>query len=210
MKFEDVKIGQILLDSLGNKYEVMNIKHSSKCYPVFLKCVEFREAISIDKYATVTGINQTFWIVRDRSMLLSIDSGPGKFIKENFYSSLALSNNLEYITLEVQGRCKRDYILGRGPVINKIGLTLSELEVIDDNYLSLNNTARGMKITDGAGNKYTVFDYNVEAIRLSYNFKLIGINGETRNVDAVIRVPYYNPGSIGNRCTTKDFRIIKD
>lgn len=39
MKFEDVKLGQILEDKIGNKYEVMRIVDSNKIYPVFLKCI---------------------------------------------------------------------------------------------------------------------------------------------------------------------------
>lgn len=210
MKFKDIKVGQILEDRFGNKYEVMDITGGTKCYPVSLRCVGFRKIITIDNYTTVTGLDQTFWIVRDRLMLLSIEEGPGRFIKENFYSSLALSNSLEYITLEVQGGRKRDYILGRREVINKIGLTLSELEVLGEDYLREDNVKMRMKVIDGLGNEYIVSDYGTEAVKLLGSFKITTINGEARNVDMVIRVPYYKVGTHDNMCTTKDFKIVKD
>ena len=199
MKFKDIKVGQILEDRFGNKYEVMDITGGTKCYPVSLRCVGFRKTVTIDSYTTVTGLDQTFWIVRDRSMLLSIEEGPGRFIKENFYSSLALSNSLEYITLEVQGGRKRDYILGRREVINKIGLTLSE-----------DNVKMRMKVIDGLSNEYIVSDYGTEAVKLLRSFKITTINGATRHIETAIRVPYYKVGTPDNMCTTKDFKIVKD
>lgn len=143
-------------------------------------------------------------------MLLSIEEGPGRFIKENFYSSLALSNSLEYITLEVQGGRKRDYILGRREVINKIGLTLSELEVLGEDYLTEDNVKMRMKVIDGLGNEYIVSDYGTEAVKLLRSFKITTINGATRHIETAIRVSYYKVGTPDDVCTTKDFEIVKD
>ena len=210
MKFENVKVGQILEDIYGNRYKVLSTSTGNPAYPVFLECIKFKKAILVDSSTTVTDTEQTFWIVRDSSILLSIDEGPGKFIKENFYSSLALSNSLEYITLQVEGGRKRDYILGRGQTINKIGLTLSELEVAVEDYLTPNNITNRMKVIDGLGNQYTVFDYGTEAVRLSRSYSITATNGATRDVDVVLRIPYYKAGITENMCTTKDFKIVKD
>lgn len=210
MKFEDVKVGQILEDKIGNKYEVMRIVDSNKIYPVFLKCIEFRKAVTIDSYTTVTGIWQTFWIIRDRSMLLSIDNGPGKFIKENFYSSLALSNGLQSITITASVGTERTYILARSSTIAQIQLTLSGLEAISDDYLSLNNIRTGMKVVDGAGNEYVVVDHNAVSVKLLRKIQITTIGGTSKTIETVVRVPYWNHSSDDGPCTTKDFKIVKD
>ena len=172
MKFEDVKIGQILEDVYGNKFEVIGISNK-----VMVKCIEFKKSVRVDPYTTLagllTGVNQTLWILKDFSMLLPIHEGFGKFIKDNFYSSLALSGNLESITVDICG-IKRDYILAQQSTIDKIKiitLTLSEMKIVEDaenvcttkdfqivkeTKTKLEDVSIGMEVVDKLGNEYII------------------------------------------------------
>lgn len=209
MKFEEVEVGQILEDVHGNKHEVIDISNGNDYYKVLVKCIEFKKSVRVDPYTALTGINQTLWILKDRAMLLSIDDGPGKFIKDNFYSSLALSNNLESIVLETSIGTKRHYLLGQQSTIDKVGLTLSEMTVVEDDYLTINNIKNGMKVIDGLGNEYVVIDYDGVSVKLICNIKFTSMNGESKNIDTVMRVLYYNINMPEYACTTKDFQIVK-
>lgn len=203
MKLEDVKIGQILEDVYGNRFEVIDISNN-----VLVKCIKFKKSVRVDSYTALVCINQTLWILKDRSMLLPIHDGFGKFIKDNFYSSLALSCNLEPITVDICG-IKRNYLLAQQSTIDKIGLTLTEMEIVEDDYLTLDNIKNDMKVIDGLGNEYVVIDFGTEAVQLLRNIKFTSMNGESKNIDTVMRVPYYNVNMPENVCTTKDFQIVK-
>ena len=207
MKFEDVKIGQILEDVYGNKHEVIDI--SNDYYKVLVNCIEFKKSVRVDPYTALVGINQTLWILKDRAMLLSIDDGPGKFIKDNFYSSLALSNNLESIVLETSVGTKRHFLLGQQSTIDKVGLTLTEMEIVEEDYLTADNVKNGMKVIDGLGNEYVVIDFGTEAVQLLRNITFTTMEGVSKNIDTVMRVPYYNINIPDYACTTKDFQIVK-
>ena len=142
-------------------------------------------------------------------MLLSIDDGPGKFIKDNFYSSLALSNNLESIVLETSVGTKRHFLLGQQSTIDKVGLTLSEMEIVEEDYLTADNVKNGMKVIDGLGNEYVVIDFGTEAVQLLRNITFTTMEGVSKNIDTAMRVPYYNINMPEYACTTKDFQIVK-
>ena len=180
MKFEDVKVCQILEDVYGNKFEVTDISNGNDYFKVLVKCIEFKKSVRVDPYTALTGINQTLWILKDRAMMLSIDDGPGKFIKDNFYSSLALSNNLESIVLETSVGTKRHYLLGQQSTIDKVELTLSEMTVVEDDYLTINNIKNDMNVIDGLGNEYVVIDYDGVSVKLLRNIKFTSMNGESK------------------------------
>lgn len=209
MKFEDVKIGQILIDVHGNRFEVVKIVYNNKYFPIFVKCVEFKKPVKVDVYSSLTDVNQTLWILKDRSLMLSVDNGLGKFIKDNFYSSLALSNNFEHIEIDING-AKQYYLLGQQSTVDKIELTLSEMEVVEYDYLTPNNVKNGMKVIDGNGNEYVVIDFGTEAVQLLRNIEFVDMEGTAKNVDVTMRVSYYNANKSEYACTTKDFQIVKE
>lgn len=43
MKFENVKVGQILEDIYGNRYKVLSTSTGNPAYPVFLECIKFKK-----------------------------------------------------------------------------------------------------------------------------------------------------------------------
>lgn len=130
VKFEDIKTGQILEDAHGNRFKVLDITYENEYYPVRLKCVEFKKSVKVNSHESFTNKSQTLCVLKDRSMLLSIDDGLGKHIKENFYSSLALGGSLQRVTLNASNGSKRNYILGRQSTIDDITLTLSDLKIV--------------------------------------------------------------------------------
>lgn len=210
MKFEDVKIGQILEDVYGNKFEVQEISHTSIHYSILVKCIEFKKSVKVDSSGNAfTGINQVFYILRDRSILLSIDDGFGKFIKDNFYSSLALSNNLESVTVNIDD-IKRNYLLGHQSTIDKIALTLSELKIVEDNYMTEDNIKLGMTVVDGLGNKYIVEDYENDSVQLSMTIETTSVDGEQCIMSMKTWVLFYDENKDEKHIiTTKNFRIIE-
>lgn len=209
MKFEDVKVGQVLEDVYGNRFKVLNIMHDNKYFPILVKCVEFKKSVKVDMYSFLTGFNQTLWILKDRSLMLSVDNGLGKFVKDNFYPDSELLKSLEQIIIDVAG-IKRHYLLGQQSTVDSIELTLSEMDVIEYDYLTSSNVKVGMKVIDGVGNEYVVIDFNTEAVKLSNNTKFTSMDGMSKNIVATVRVPYYNDGVSEDACTTKDFQIVRE
>lgn len=203
MKFEDVKIGQILKDVYGNRYEVIDISNK-----VLVKCIEFKKSVRVDSYTALVGVNQTLWVLKDRSMMLPIHEGFGKFIKDNFYSNLALSGNLEPITVDICG-IKKHYLLAQQSTIDKITLTLSEMEIVEDDYLTRDNVKIGMTVIDGLGNEYVVIGYGARFVQMTHNMKFTNMDGMVKNIDVAMYIPYYNGCDAENVCTTKDFQIVK-
>ena len=206
MKFKDVKIGQILNDAYGNQFKVLKIVDSDEYFPVFVKCVEFKKSVKVDAYTFLTGVNQTLWVLKDRSLMLSVDKGFGKFIKDNFYSSLALSSSFERITVDING-VKRHYLLGRQSTVDKIEVTLSDLKIVESDCLTPNNVKLGMTVVDGVGNKYVVTDFGIDFVQLLHCTTFTSIDGQTKNVDVFVYIPYYKDGMSEHEHTTKDFRL---
>lgn len=210
MKFEDVKVGQILEDAHDNRFEVVNIDTNNKYYSILVKCIRFKGVIKqVDGFTKFTHAKQRLYILRDRSMLLPIHDGFGKYIKDNFYSNLVLVGNLEPITVDICG-IKKHYLLAQQSTIDKITLTLSDLKIVEDDYLTLSNVKVGSKVIDGIGNEYVVIDFNTEAVKLSHNTKFTSMDGTSKNIVAIVRVPYYNDNMSEDVCTTKDFQIVRE
>lgn len=208
MKFEDVKIGQILKDVYGNRYEVIDIMHENKYFPILVKCVEFKKSVKVDMYSFLTDVNQTLWILKDRSLMLSVDNGLGKIVKDNFYPGSELLKSLEQITIDIAG-IKLHYLLGHQSIVDSIDLTLSEMEIVEDDYLTRDNVKIGMTVIDGLGNEYVVIGYGARFVQMTNNMKFTNMDGMVKNIDVAMYVPYYNGCDAENVCTTKDFHIVK-
>nr|DAD57821.1 MAG TPA: hypothetical protein [Bacteriophage sp.] len=204
MKFEDVKVGQILEDTYGNRFQVLDIIYGNEYYPVRVKCIEFKNPVKIDSHNSFKNKNQILYVLKDRSMLLSIDDGLGKYIKENFYSSLALSNTLQTFSLTASNGSKRHYVLGRQSTVDNVTLTLSDMEPVKDNYLTIDNVRNDMIVSDGVGNKYTIIYYNSDNIQLMFKKQITGINGKSGDFNTYIWVPYDSNDGL----SAKDFSIV--
>lgn len=204
VKFEDIKTGQILEDAHGNRFKVLDITYENEYYPVRLKCVEFKKSVKVNSHESFTNKSQTLCVLKDRSMLLSIDDGLGKYIKENFYSSLALGGSLQRVTLNASNGSKRNYILGRQSTIDDITFTLSDLKIVKDDCLTIDNIRMNMTISDGLGNIYTVSYYNGDRIQLNFKAKTVGANGESRCFDAYVWIPFES----NDKLSAKDFHIV--
>ncbi len=204
MKLCDVNVGQILEDRYGNKYEVVTISEGNNFYPVLIKCVDFKQPVGTDGYGGITDVGQGTWVLKDRSALLSVEEGAGKFFKENFYSSLALSNSLEQITVELSNGSKRHYLLGRQSTIDNITMTLEDMNPVEDDCLTKDNIQIGMTVIDGVGNEYEVISCDRNSAHLSRTIEITTIEGIAKTIDVTVCVPFDDFA-----CTIKDFQIVK-
>lgn len=68
MKLKDIKAGQIVVDKLGNEYEVRGVDENDKM-PVLLRCIKFVKEISVQKSFDVKfrRVGQTFYIFKSRN-----------------------------------------------------------------------------------------------------------------------------------------------
>lgn len=68
MRLKDIKVGQIVVDKLGNEYEVRGIDENDKM-AVLLRCTKFVKEISVQKVCDIKfrKAGQTFYIYRSRS-----------------------------------------------------------------------------------------------------------------------------------------------
>ena len=81
MKLENVKIGQILKDKFGNKYEVMNVDTRDNVQSVEVRCVEFKKMVCLSNLY-IYKLGDTEYLINDKSFLLSLDSPTGKKLQK--------------------------------------------------------------------------------------------------------------------------------
>lgn len=205
MKLDDVKIGQILEDKFGNKFEVTQIDTDDKLMPVGLKCVKFVKNVCTG-CTTITKPNFRFWVLKDRSRILSSDSIVGEFLKEHFYPSEYNSfDDLELIDIVLNGvECR--FLFGDAKAIKKVDVTLKDLCIDDNtNYLTKDNVRLDDIIVDKNGTEYRVIARNSTGIDVKYVREFVGIDGVVFNVDSTMYVPFSNSSYPDGMFTTKEF-----
>lgn len=204
MKLEDVKIGQILEDKFGNKFEVTQIDTDDKFMPVELKCVEFVKDVCIGR-DTITKPNFHSWVLKDRSRILSSDSTIGGFLKEHF-SNTKTFGELEIIDLMLNGdECR--FLFGDANAIKKIDVTLKDLCLNgDEGYPTIHNTRIDDIIVDKFGVEYRVIAKYGTGIEVVYSTEFTGIDDRVFDVNAKMYVPFYNSGYTDDVLTTKEFK----
>lgn len=207
MKLEDVKVGKVLKDQHGNEYEVMTIDTSDDVQSVEVKCVKFKKRVCLSNLY-ISKIGDCEYLINDKSVLLSLDSDSGKKITENLKFTL-LSNCFRPIKVSV-GFDSQTFLVAHQETIDKIDVTLSDLEDISPDYLTENNVKLGMKVVDGMGNEYIVDDYVDESVCLMLNMQTSNVNGESITICMKTLIPFYDANNDEKySITTKDFRIIK-
>lgn len=89
-------------------------------------------------------------------------------------------------------------------------ITVKSLKpILEKDYLTSDNVKLGMKVIDGIGNEYVVIDFGSDDVKLVHNTQLTSMDGESKEVDMYLQVPYYSNTVIEGECTTKDFQIVK-
>lgn len=202
MKLEDVKVGQILKDKYGNKYEVKLISKDD-LQSVFVSCVEFKKKVYVSEF-DITKCGDSVWLIDDKNILLSKDSLFGRAICQKLKFTY-FSSCFNKITIS-SGFDSQTFLLCKQSTIDKI-LTLSDLEedvVID--YLTADNVKLGMKVIDGIGNEYVVDDIVDDSVSLLLNMKTTNIDGESCVISLKTWIPFYDEKDV---ITTKDFLIVQ-
>ena len=150
MKLDDVKIGQILEDKFGNKFEVTQIDTDDKLMPVGLKCVKFVKNVCTG-CTTITKPNFRFWVLKDRSRILSSDSIVGEFLKEHFSNIKTFNDELKFIDVVLNGvECR--FLFGDAKAVKQVDITLKDLCLNgDEEYPTNFNTRLNDIIVDKNG-----------------------------------------------------------
>lgn len=205
MKLVGVKVGQILKDKFGNKFEVTQIDDGDDFMPVELKCVKFVKDVCFGR-DTITKPNFHSWILKDRSKILSSDSIVGEFLKEHFYPSEYNSfDDLELIDIVLNGvECR--FLFGDAKAIKKVDVTLKDLCIDDNtNYPTKDNVRLDDIIVDKNGTEYRVIARNSTGIDVKYVREFVGIDGVVFNVNSTMYVPFSNSSYPDGMFTTKEF-----
>lgn len=207
MKLENVKIGQILKDKFGNKYEVMNVDTRDNVQSVEVRCVEFKKMVCLSNLY-IYKLGDTEYLINDKSFLLSLDSPTGKKIAENLKITV-LPKCFRPIKISL-GANSQTFLLTRQETIDGIDVTLSDLEedvVVD--YLTEDNVKLGMKVIDGIGNEYVVDDTVDDSVCLLFNMETTNIDGESCVISLKTWIPFYDENNEKDVITTKDFLIVQ-
>lgn len=205
MKLKDVKIGQILNDKFGNKFEVTQIDDGDDLMPIELKCVEFVKDICIGR-DKITKAGYHSWFLKDRSGILSSDSVVGEFLK-NVFSNTELSNDeLELIDLTLNDvKCR--FLFGNAISVKKVDVTLKDLCLNgDEEYPTIFNTRIDDIIVDKNGVEYRVIAKYSTGIEIVYSTEFTGLDDKVFNVNVRMYIPFYNSGYTDDVLTTKEFK----
>ena len=68
MKLKDIKIGQIVVDKLGNEYKVLFVCADGDDVPVELECIKFSKKVNVDDTFASNHIGQCFWIYKSKKI----------------------------------------------------------------------------------------------------------------------------------------------
>ena len=214
MKLKDVKIGQILNDRFGNKFEVKQIDNGDDFMPIKLKCVEFVKDIytSRDK---ITEVGYHSWFLKDRTRILFSNSTIGEFLKEHFYSDGENNSSndddddddddgLELIDITLNDvKCR--FLFGNTKAVKKV-VTLDDLYIYEE-YPTKNNTRIDDIIVDKFGVEYRVIaKYGTNGIEVVYSTEFTGLDDRIFDVNTKMHIPFYNSSYSDNILTTKEFK----
>lgn len=207
MKLEDVKVGQILKDKFGNKYEVVQIDDADKDFmPVELKCVEFVKEVCFGRNIDIiTKIEHHSWVLKNRLRILSSDSIVGEFLKNHYsheYNSFVDGLNLVDLTFN-DTNCR--FLFGDAKAVKKVDVTLDDLYVDDVNYPTKDNSRIDDIIVDKSGVEYRIVAKYSSGIEAVYKREFIGVDGVVFNVNSKIYVPFPNDTQPNGTFTTKEF-----
>lgn len=205
MKLENVKIGQILNDKFGNKYEVTQIDEDDDLMPIELKCIEFVKDVCIgcDK---ITKVGYHSWFLKDRSRILSSDSIVGEFLKNVFSNTELFNDKLELIDLSLNDvKCR--FLFGNAKSVKKVDVTLKDLCIYDNtNYPTKDNIRLGDIILDKDGNEYKVIAKYYSGIDVKHKTKITGINNTVLDVNSIMYIPFADSTHNENSFNSKIFR----
>ena len=205
MKFVDVKVGQILKDKFGNKYEVAQIDEKDNFMPVELKCIKFVKDVCFGlRGDIITKVGDYSWILKDYSSCLSFNSFVGEFLKCNFCPDTCV-DELKRIKLSFN-EIERDFIFGSAENIRKIEVTLKDLLIDDnENYPTKDNVRLDDIIVDKNGAEYRVISRDSSGIGVKYKTKFIGINGTVFDTYSTTYIPFHYDTYEKGILTTKEF-----
>ena len=69
MKVEDIKVGQTVVDKLGNEYVVEIVDYDDDLMPVWLRCTKFVEWCVVQKHGVIFGrVYDYFWIYKSENV----------------------------------------------------------------------------------------------------------------------------------------------
>jgi hypothetical protein len=205
MKLVGVKVGQILKDKFGNKYEVVQIDEDDNFMPVKLKCIKFVKDVCFGLRGDIIAkVGHYSWVLKDYSRILSSDSTVGEFLKRNFCSDTC-ANELKRINLSFNG-IERDFVFGSAENIKKIEVTLKDLLIDDnENYLTKDNVRLDDIIVDKNGVEYTVISIDSNCIGVKYKTKFIGIDGTVFDTYSTMYIPFHYDIYEKSILATKEF-----
>ena len=205
MKLKDVKIGQILNDRFGNKFEVTRIDMDNKFMPIELKCVKFVKNVCIG-HDTITKPNFHFWILKDRSRILSSDSIVGEFLKEHFSNIKTFNDELEIIDI-VLNDVKCSFLFGDAKAVKRVDITLKDLCLNgDEEYPTNFNTRLNDIIVDKNGTEYRVIAKYSTSIEVVHSTEFTGLDDRVFDVKVRMYIPFYNRVYTDDVLTTKEFK----
>ena len=208
MKLKDVKVGQILKDKFGNKYEVVQIDDADSDFmPVELKCVEFVKEVCFGRNLdSITKVDDYSWILKNRLRILSSDSIVGEFLKEHYsneYSSFDDGLNLVDLTFN-DTNCR--FLFGNAKAVKKVDVTLADLCIDDNkNYPTKDNTKLNDIIVDKNGVEYRIIARNNYDITVKYEREFVGIDGVIFNTHSTMCISFPDDRYENKFLTTKEF-----
>lgn len=205
MKLVGVKVGQILKDKFGNKYEVVQIDEDDNFMPVELKCIKFVKDVRFGLRGDIIAkVGHYSWVLKDYSRILSSDSTVGEFLKRNFCSDTCV-DELKRINLSFNG-IERDFVFGSAENIKKIEVTLKDLLIDDnENYPTKDNVRLDDIIVDKNGVEYTVISIDSNCIGVKYKTKFIGIDGTVFDTYSTMYIPFHYDTYEKSILATKEF-----
>lgn len=206
MKLKDIKVGQVVVDKVGNKYEVKEID-VDYFMPVYLKCIKYVRSVRFAAAMNIIDkVGSTSWILKDGSKILSSDDYVGEFLKRHFrFRSDEKFEELKCIELKLDGE-KNHFLFGNNVAIKQIDLTLRDLYVDDNkNYPTKDNTRLDDIIVDKNGVEYAVISRNGSGIDVKYKTKFIGIDGTVFDTYSKTYIPFHDDTYQKDILTTKEF-----
>jgi len=207
MKFEDVKIDQILEDKYGNRYIVTEINSHDDFLPVRVECIEFAREVRFGAgYNIINKVGSHAWVLKDYSRLLLVDGPIGDFLKRQFYPNANWDfKDLEFITLSSNDTDKR-FLIGNDKAIKQVKVTLWDLRIFDNSsYPTKDNIRLDDIIVDSMGNEYRVIGRNNDGIYVKYDSEFTSADNTVFHTESQMYIPFPDDRYKNKFLTTKEF-----
>lgn len=171
MKFEDLQVGMLVRDHVGNRYKVLALyEHDPNGYTVKLKCTVLNKFVGVGYNLVINFVGEEFWVQNSRTQLLTCTDPTVQQILKGLGYNLPDADGL-YGCVRVpmldEFGVAHDFWVYDKKTLDTFELTVDELMPLPQ-PLPVSSLRVGMKLTNATNNECVLIGFDDEYAHLAY------------------------------------------